>query len=441
MKSTIVLFAVLIVLTGIFLDAQAFAGEAMPAPNYSGDFLTRSTLTGDWGGARNDLAKKGVTLDLNLTQVGQGNISGGKDVGWEYGGRGDLTINLDTQKMALWPGGFITVEVEGNLGNSVNPQTGAIMPVNTNQIFPTSGSDQLNIPNVSIMQFFSHYIGVWVGKLATITSNFGDMNEFAHGKGDTQFFNLAFNANPIVLQTMPYSALGASVIILPTKNPAEATIAMMALDGNGEAKSSGFDTVFKGNTVYAIEGRVRTDFFGMTGHQLIGATYSARNFTSLDQRIIIDDHEIEQKDNSWSFHYNFDQYLYEPKKGQGIGIFGRFGASDGNPNPVHYFYSIGVGGKGVISGRPLDQFGIGYYYMDITSPKFTGPLATREVPLHSGQGFEAYYNFAITPWMKLTPDIQVVRGGQKDKLVSIIPPVKQSIDAATVVGLRLQLVF
>jgi len=421
------------------LTSEVFAQEG--PQTYSGELWSRSTLTGDWSGARNDLAKKGVTFDLNLTQVGQGNISGGKDVGWEYGGRGDLTINLDTQKMGLWPGGFITVEVEGNFGNSVNPQTGAIMPVNTNQIFPTSGSDQLNIPNVSIMQFFSHYIGVWVGKLATITSNFGDMNEFAHGKGDTQFFNLAFNANPIVLQTMPYSALGASVIILPTKNPAEATIAMMALDGNGEAKSSGFDTVFKGNTVYAIEGRVRTDFFGMTGHQLIGATYSARNFTSLDQRIIIDDHEIEQKDNSWSFHYNFDQYLYEPKKGQGIGIFGRFGASDGNPNPVHYFYSIGVGGKGVISGRPLDQFGIGYYYMDITSPKFAGPLATREAPLQSGQGFEAYYNFAITPWMELTPDIQVVRGGQKDKLVSTIPSVKQSIDAATVVGLRLQLVF
>jgi len=443
MKNTIVLFAIIILLTGIFLNAQAFAEEAMPASNYSGDFLTRSTLTGDWGGARNDLAKKGVTLDLNLTQVGQGNISGGKDVGWEYGGRGDLTINFDTQKMGLWPGGFITVEVEGNFGNSVNPQTGALMPVNTNQIFPTPGSDQLNIPNVSIMQFLSHYIAVVVGKIATITAHTGDMNEFAHGKGDTQFFNLAFNANPTVLVTVPYSTLAAGVIILPTKNPAEAIITINALDANGVANRSGFDTVFKGNTTYSIEGRVRTDFFGMTGHQLMGATYSARNFSSLDQsmRFIIENRTIEQKDNSWSFHYNFDQYLYEPKKGQGIGIFGRFGASDGNPNPVHYFYSIGVGGKGVISGRPLDQFGIGYYYMDVNSPKFTGPLATRELLLQSGQGFEAYYNFAITPWMKLTPDIQFVRSAQKDKLVSTVPPVKQSIDAATVVGLRLQLVF
>jgi porin len=441
MKAMGVLFAVIIVFAGIFFNAQAYAEEAMPAANYSGDFLTRSTLMGDWGGARNDLAKKGVTFDLNLTQIGQGDISGGKDVGWEYGGRGDLTINLDTQKMGLWSRGHITVEVEGNFGNSVNPQTGALMPVNTNQVFPMAGSDELNIPNVSIIQFLGDYIAVVVGKVATLTSHTGDMNEFAHGKGDTQFLNLAFNANPTVLVTVPYSTLAAGVIILPTKNPAEAIITINAFDANGLANRSGFDTLFKGNTTYSIEGRVRTDFFGMTGHQLIGATYSARNFTSLDQRIIVDDHEIEQKDNSWSFHYNFDQYLYEPKKGQGIGIFGRFGASDGNPNPVHYFYSIGVGGKGVISGRPLDQFGIGYYYMDVTSPKFAGPLATREAPLQSGQGFEAYYNFAITPWMKLTPDIQSVRSAQKYKLISITPPVKQSLDTALVVGLRLQFVF
>jgi len=443
MKSTIVLFAVLMVLAGIFFHVQTFAAEGMPAPNYSGDFLTRSTLTGDWGGTRNDWAKKGVTFDMGLTQTGMSVISGGTHHGWEYSGRGDLTLNIDTQKLGLWPGGLITVEVEGNYNRSINLEAGALSPVNTNQIFPTSGSDQLNIPNLTITQFFSHYIGVFAGKLATITSHAGDMNEFAHGKGDTQFSNLAFNGNPAILMTVPYSALAAGVIILPTKNPAEAVISMMAYDANGEAESSGFDTVFKGNTAYAMEGRLRTDFFGLTGHQLVGVTYSTRNYASLDQSMhfMIENSAIEQKDNSWSFHYNFDQYLYEPKKGsgQGIGIFGRFGASDGNPNPIHYFYSFGIGGKGVL-GRPLDQFGIGYYYMDISNPKFTGPIATREA-LRDEYGVEAYYSYAITPWMKLTPDIQFVRGAQKDKVVSTHPLVKESVDTATVVGLRLQLVF
>jgi len=443
----LVIITMLLALFGLSFAAQVGAGEASAAKSYSGDFWSRSTLTGDWGGTRNDWAAKGITFDVNLTQIGMSNISGGKKQGWEYSGRGDITLNIDTGKMGLWPGGFITVEVEGNYNRSVNLDTGGLSPVNTNQIFPTTGSDQLNIPNVSIMQFFSHYIGVFAGKLATITSHSGDMNEFAHGKGDTQFFNLAFNINPAVSLTVPYSTLAAGVIILPTKNPAEAIINMMAYDGNGEAESSGFDTVFKGNTNYAIEGRMRTDFFGLTGHQLVGVTYSTRNFASLDQNLhlMIETGNIEQKDNSWSFHYNFDQYLYEPKKGsgQGIGIFGRFGASDGNPNPVHYFYSLGIGGKGLL-GRPLDQFGIGYYYMDISNPKFTGPIAEREF-LRDEYGVEAYYNFAITPWMKLTPDIQVIRPAQKETLQidseHLLASKKKDVDTATIIGLRLQMVF
>ncbi len=133
----------------------------------------------------------------------------------------------------------------------------------------------------------------------------------------------------------------------------------------------------------------------------------------------------------------YDQYLYETKKGsgQGVGIFGRFGASDGNPNPMHYFYSIGIGGRGIIPNRPLDRFGLGAYYMDVKNPSFTGPLTTREF-LRDEYGFEAFYNIAITPWMQLTPDIQVIRPAQKEIIAS-----RKEVGTATVLGLRLQLVF
>ena len=429
----------------LWFASAVFAQEQ--TTGYSGDFWSRSTLTGDWGGVRNEWAKKGVTIDLNLTQVGQGNVSGGKDVGWEYGGRGNLTLNLNTQKMGLWPGGFFTVEVEGNFGNAVNDQTGALVPVNTNQLWPTAGVDNLNIPNVTFTQFLAPYFGVLLGKLDT---TMGDANEFAHGKGDTQFFNMAFNLDPAIGLTTPYSNLTAGVLILPTKDPSEAIIDILAFDADGKANTSGFDTVFKGNTTYAFEGRVRTNFFGMTGHQLLGATYSTKNFTSLDQNsfLLLKDiiqHvplQIAKVDNSWCIYYNFDQYLYEPKKGQGIGVFGRFAATDGKANPIHYFYSIGMGGKGVISGRPLDQFGIGYYYMNVSHPTLTGIIDQQF--LRDEQGFEAYYNFAITPWMKLTPDIQIIRPAKSNLSVSSgLPPVinKASIDTATVLGLRLQVVF
>ncbi|MEW6584273.1 MAG: hypothetical protein AB1442_01535 [Nitrospirota bacterium] len=124
----------LTVLLFLCLTSIGFAQEQ--GTTYPGDFWSRSTLTGDWGGFRNDLAKKGITFDINLTQVGIGIVGGGKDTGWEYGGRGNITLNVDTQKLGLWPGGFLMVEVEGNFGGDINFDAGALMPVNTNQFFP-----------------------------------------------------------------------------------------------------------------------------------------------------------------------------------------------------------------------------------------------------------------------------------------------------------------
>jgi len=77
-----------------------------------------------------------------------------------------------------------------------------------------------------------------------------------------------------------------------------------------------------GNYVYAAEGRVRTDFFGKTGHQLLGAAYSTKTFSSLDQdlRFNFENQAIEKQGDAWAIYYNFDQYLFETQKGSGKGI-------------------------------------------------------------------------------------------------------------------------
>jgi porin len=121
-----------------------------------------------------------------------------------------------------------------------------------------------------------------------------------------------------------------------------------------------------------------------------------------------------------------------------LGLFARFGASDGDPNLMQYFYSAGVGGKGFFSSRPDDQFGIGYYYLDVQSPTLQGPLRTRSF-LRDEWGFEAFYNVALTPWLLLTPDIQVIGPSQKQRVISLLD--RKSVDTAVVLGFRMQLVF
>jgi porin len=431
-------FGIGLVLAFVSTALLAFADEPAPNNPYSGNFLTRSTLTGDWGGARNDLAKKGVTFDMNVTQVTQGVVDGGKSSVWENGGRGNLTLKMDTGKMGLWPGGFLTAEFEGNWGRAVNGYTGALTPVNNNQIYPAPATEGVALPALNFTQFLSEHVGLMFGKFDTAST--GDHNEFAHGKGDVQFMNLAFSVNPVLLMTMPYSTLGAGIIILPTKDPKAVVVNVLVASSTGQATTSGFSELNANNMSLAAEAKVRTNFFGLTGHQLIGYSYSNKEFTSLDQRlqILIRENEAEKTKGSWAFYYNFDQYVYEPVKGsgKGIGVFGRFGASDGNPNPVNYFISAGVGGKGMIPGRPFDRFGLGYYYIDVQNPTFQGPLSTRNF-LRDEQGLEVFYNIAVTPWAQLTPNIQVIKGAQK----YTIDNGRENIHTDTVLGLRFNLVL
>ena len=444
--------ATVLFLLGMCLGTRVRAQDTSAASNpYSGDLLSRSTLTGDWWGVRNQLAEKGVTFDLSITQVGQGVVNGGKSGVWEYGGRGDMVMSADSGKLGLWPGGFLNFELEGNWASSVNAKTGSLMPVNTNQMFPMPPGDIFGIPALNFTQFLSPYAGLTIGKYATITSTSGDMNEFAHGKGDTQFMNMALNFNPLIVFTVPYSTLGTGVIVLPTKDPKEAIVNLLVLSANGLPTTSGFSDLNGNDIVVVGEGRVRTNFFGLTGHQDFGTSFSNKKFTSIDQRLgsIIESRSLDGKKGSWNIWYNFDQYLYEPKKGvdRGVGLFGRLGVSDGNPNFMKFFGSFGVGGKGMFESRPFDQFGLGYYYININNPTIQGLLQTRDF-LRNEYGFEAYYNFAITPWALLTPDIQVVRGAQKDIVNIVQGPLgllprldKTSIGTATVLGLRLQLLF
>ncbi|MFO0795521.1 MAG: carbohydrate porin, partial [Candidatus Brocadiaceae bacterium] len=136
---------------------------------------------------------------------------------------------------------------------------------------------------------------------------------------------------------------------------------------------------------------------------------------------------LERKSHDWSFIYDFDQYLYTipGKQSQEFGLFGRFGLTDGEVNPVQEFYSIGLSGKGLIPDRDNDSLGVGYYYLAISDelPRII------ERRTHDEQGMELYYNVAITPWMHITPDLQVIE------------PVRENVNTTVVAGVRMKIDF
>ena len=91
-----------------------------------------------------------------------------------------------------------------------------ILPVNTRALFPVTG--KLNqevaftITDLNYTQFLSPNLALFFGKLDTLDA---DPNEFASGRGTSQFMNANFIFNPTLALRLPYSTLGAGVIWMP----------------------------------------------------------------------------------------------------------------------------------------------------------------------------------------------------------------------------------
>ena len=198
------------------------------------------------------------------------------------------------------------------------------------------------------------------------------------------FLNLAFGLNPVPTLTMPYSTLGAGLWYMPNE---DSYLSLSIYDPEGDPSETGFDSFFENGVTIAVEARIGTELFGRRGHQLLGAEWR----------------HVHDEEDSWTLWYNFDQYLLGGEAGRGLGIFGRFGIANEDTNLAKRFYSLGLGGKGMVPGREYDRFGLGYYYLE-----YADDLAGLLCGDGNEQGVEVYYEFAITPWWSITADLQIL---------------------------------
>jgi porin len=146
--------------------------------------------------------------------------------------------------------------------------------------------------------------------------------------------------------------------------------------------------------------------------------------------------------SSWAVGYAFDQYLWQPAgdSKRGIGVFFSVGAADANPNPVKYSFLAGLGGKGIVPGRPNDTFGLAFARTQFSSA-FVPFLRQRlDLGLEHENAFEAYYNLAITGWLSATADLQVIDPGLKKALNSSGASL-MNVDTTVIAGIRFRVRF
>ena len=391
------------------------------------DLWTQPTLTGDWFGLRPEMQKSGVTFAGRSTHFAFG-VDGGINTPvpaplgmgdtFKYTGRGEYDLIFDLEKFGGLPHGSLLVRAEhwyGQYGN-VSLNTGGFAPAvfgAATPVVPDSPGD-LYMTNFVITQPLSEELVVFGGKKDVLGG--ADQDVFAGGDGTDQFLNQAFIANPAFLLGLPYTSFTTGVVM-----PQDWGMFSAFVYDPQDRTTNCFDNLgdlFSTGVIVGGEVKVTTDFFDLKGDHHVGGMWKHVDLTDL--RFAEPPPGVYPEPtvpgfptlpDSYTIYYGFDQYLvqFNDKQQRGYGLFGRASISDANPTPVSYFLSCGIGGYSPVGKQRGDQFGVGWYYVGVSNE--FGPLPQAIFGPRDGTGVEAYYNFQVTPWMNITPDVQYIHPG------------------------------
>jgi porin len=338
--------------------------------------------------------------------------------------------------MGVMPGGLFYARVDSRWGDGVIGKTGQLLPANEAYLVPVDFENLERdtwgaLTALTNTQFLSPIFAVF-GALFYLLD--GDPNVFAGARGDTQFMNYSMMyASPTAV--VPASTLGVGIIILPNEWVTIASQVLSSTDSSFDSIGDGFDDWDDGQiwvTSLMTQYRVLDLPGGFNATYLQWFNSEFQDLTSITG-VLTSTH-----DTSWLVALSAWQYLYteESSEGplnlankipdlQGWGLFARLGFADKDTNPFKLTFSAGVGGRGIIPGRDNDLFGAGYFYTETDSGNVLTDIGIEK----STQGFEMFYNVAITPAAMLAFDFQWLEAS--------LP----NTDNAVVLGSRLQLKF
>jgi porin len=416
----------------------------LPIPGYGDDIISRGYLTGDWDGKRTSLASDhGFQWNIDSVTWADTALDGGTTDDLEFGGNLTYNMEWDLMRAGILPGALLQLRAETRFGSSGILNTGQAVPMNTAALSPTNYVDfddgySLALTHLTYLQMLSGKFGVIGGKFDLYGD--GDPNEFAGGRGRTQFSNWSLNYGTANL-FVPASTLGVGVVYLPSH---KLSIMSLLVSGTECTHSNCFKDLNDKGGVSITSATYQYQLGGLPGGVTTDFIYLFdKDFSNLDDTTPVPPPpgwEGSTKDHSWIVGGSFWQYISTKESHEGPlnltnrqqdlagwGIFGRLTLADDDTNPWKTGVALGLGARGVIPGRPNDMFGVGYFYNGLSKKGFVEKI-------DDGQGVEGYYNLAIIPSVMLSFNLQWLNTIRPSAIIA-------SVDDTWMFSTRLQVVF
>jgi len=377
-----------------------------------------STLTGDWGGVRSSLGDKGVSLDFRYTSFYQGLVAGTGDQDFEFGGKFDAFINLDSGKMGLWEGGGFRSHLEYSHGDLSTNLGGALFATNTAMYWPVGMPEELVATSLYFTQKAGDRSSIALGKFNPVDLLAAD--PFYGGWGIDRFMNLILAAPPSGLIPVVFMGAVANIQAEPL------TWTVMVFDPNDRTDDYLPGDLFKDGVNVSVSGAHTTTLAGRKTSFVATGLYSTAegvDYSSLGGGVF----GTSDKKGAWNINFEFKHNLQESNEQPGAtwGFYLKAAIADGNPNYVERSLIAGIGGRPLFFGRPQDSFGLGAYYYNLSDE--LEDTINPAVVIGDEAAIEFFYNYEVTPWLYFGPDIQYVK------------PARERFDNALIVGLRMQI--
>jgi porin len=365
------------------------------------------------------MKESGIAYNVFVPQFYQGVASGGIEQTFEYGGKVDQFVTLDSGKLGLWNGMIVSLHAETRYGQDVNQEAVGLAPVNVAMLYPNAEEHDTAITNLTFAQSVDDDWQVVFGKFNGL-----DMFYMLYpqtGRGVNGFMQTSVVIPLAVARVFPLSFLGAGITKL---KDGKVQGSLTVYDPHDCTTTTGFDQL--GDNGANIMGLWR--FFtepnglaGSHGFAFIGAT---GDYTSLDPAgfVFVPGQGViaTQQTGSWAALYVLEQQLWRDgcNPARNVGLLSQWCIADEETSPFQWTGNVAVQVNGFFAERPSDSAGVAYFYTGLSS-EFEN-LVSPVVDLQDLHGVELYYNAAMSSCSFLTADLQAIEPanvGQETALV------------------------
>jgi porin len=409
-------------------SAESAPAETPPAGEAYG-FWDRDALSGNWGGLRDTLADRGVTLGLQEQSEVWGNLSGGLNRGAVYDGLTTASVKLDLAKLAGWTGGTLFVSGYQIHGRGPTPNlVGSLQAV--------SGTEAARSTKL---------YALWIeqslpdDRLSIRVGQEGVNDEFMISKLATVFLNSSFGfPSPLAFDLPsggPNFPLAAPMVRVRLRPSKAFTLMAAVFDGDPAGPGTGDPQLRdRSGTAFRLHdhalafmemgysaGSEGED--GLPGTYKLGVLHHAGRFN--DPRLDTTGRSLAdpasngiplQHHGDTAVYGMMDQMVWRPEGSadRGVGVFAMAMGLPGDRNLSDFFLAGGITWTGPFAGQEGDVLGLGFGVMRLSNAvrafgadtvAFTGSGN----PYRASETFvELTYQYQVAPWWMLQPDVQYI---------------------------------